>query len=192
MWVCDNSLKCRGIILKPCGDWKAMYHVLASCIRLCVKLLLLLFLFFYFSIKTFKVNKIKRVFDSFQVFISKCLAYQNMLNKLNTVRLQCPLFSPKAPLQCCTIYLSFECLHFHIQAIRKAINIFQSHCDEEMFGAVAERSSCSPAGNGLYTHPHPTHPRRLLQEARCTARNVHSWMTEPSGCPQDDTLSGQH
>lgn len=38
----------------------------------------------------------------------------------------------------------------------------------------------------------PTHPRRLVYEARYTARNAHPWMTEPSGCSQDDTLSGQH
>lgn len=39
-------------------------------------------------------------------------------------------------------------------------------------------ASCSPAGNGLYAHPHPTHPHWLLQEARYRARDcIPAWLS---------------
>lgn len=134
MWVRDNSVKCRGIILESRGDWKAMCPVLATCIHLCVKCLFYLFVYiahktrwilatfgcFLICFAMFKVNKIKKCFDIvFRCFNFRALSYQSRLSKCNTVRLQCPLFSPKAPLQCCAIYLSFESLHFHFLAIRK-------------------------------------------------------------------------
>ena len=135
------NLKCRCMITaqnagewcwKPFGDGEAVDHILGRCIYLCVLkknyltsiylsvcLIKQIVCWQHLAVKITNIDigsilKQYSVWHSFRGFNLEIRLHVKISWIKWTVSLHCPLLSPKAPLQCCPICLSFESLHFHI------------------------------------------------------------------------------
>lgn len=82
-------------LIKPAGSWQYSS-------------------FFLIAFQCFIMNTMDSFDIVFRWFDFQIVTYQNVLKKIKTLVLQCPLFPSRATLQCCAIHLSFECLNFHI------------------------------------------------------------------------------